>query len=169
MSYGVASSVGFQEHGGNDAAEEAIGHGASGEPRRRRKKGRAGRKAKSLKAKKRCQKASFKVNGRSKGGLKAKKAKQVKKKAVRPSFKGYDLSGLPRCALPDSEKENAGSHSYTLTGGCGARIECLLKHQAFFVKRTSSGPGPLGQVAFSKFGGAHGAWLEAVRRSGYKA
>ena len=50
-------------------------------------------------------------------------------------------------------------------------IECLLKQKAFIVKKVSaSHPAEsqkLGQVTWSKFGGASMAWQEAVRRSGF--
>ena len=85
------------------------------------------------------------------------------------SYKGiYSLDGLPEAALPQEGKENQGNHSYTLTDDSGAKIEVLLKHNAFYIKKVSSdGTGPKGQLSWAKYGGVCSAWNEALRRAGY--
>ena len=120
---------------------------------------------------KKHKKASFKVNRRGKGLKSGKKDKKGPEGDEEPlTYKGtYDLSKLPRAALPDTSKPNKGLHSYTLLTPCGkGSIEVLLRHNAYFVKKISpSGTGPCGQVSFARFGGEMAAWGEATRRAGF--
>lgn len=121
---------------------------------------------------KKKKKASFKVHRRGKG-LKAGKPRDDEVNAGESDFKYkgvYTLDHLPPAAWPDTSKANQGTHSYTLTSPSGnkARIEVLLRHNAFFVKRVGEdAPGPVGQVSFARFNGAAGAWSEATRRAGW--
>lgn len=112
-------------------------------------------------------KATFKV-ARPKVGL---KKGASPKDGSRTKYRDYDLVELkvPKAAYPDSAKENSGHHSYTLySPSTSARIEVLLRHKAFFVKRCSdTADGPIGQVSWAKLGGPQAAWTEAVRRSGF--
>ena len=127
-------------------------------------------KKKPGKAKK-STKATFKVSRAKKGLKKGKDSKESSSGST--LYKGkYDLSELPKAALPNSGKTNGGVHSYTLSDNQGARIEVLLRNRAFYVKRLSDsghGSGPTGQISFSKYDGPAKAWAEAIHRSGYKA
>ena len=88
--------------------------------------------------------------------------------AVETTYGHYDLSEIPREAYPCTEKSNRGKHSYTLSDGNGAVIEVLLAKQGFFIKKVKPGyEGPVGQLTWSKFGGAKDAWETAKQRSGY--
>lgn len=124
------------------------------------------KKKKKTKGDKRSKKASFKVNGKGKG-LKAGKMKADDDVSM---YKGtYDLSEIPVEARPNLLKPNLGKRSYTVTCPSGkATIEVLLRHNAFFVKKLATdAPGPCGQVSFSRFDDAAGAWCEAKRRAGW--
>lgn len=121
-------------------------------------------KKKKANGKKSSKKASFKVNGKGKGL----KAGNMKADDV-PMYKGtYDLSLIPVEARPDLLKPNLGKRSYTLACSNKATIEVLLRNRAYFVKKLAVGaPGPCGQVSFSRFGDAAGAWSEAKHRAGW--
>lgn len=130
------------------------------------------KKRKSKKGGRKSKKASFKVNRRGVGikGGKSRVNHDGEDDGGNRTYKNtYDLTKLPAAALPDQSKENAGKHSYTLTSPDGlGRIEVLLRHNAFFVKKVSpKGAGPCGQISFAKFGGEDGAWREAARRAGF--
>ena len=121
-------------------------------------------------------KASFKVNGAKKGGLKAGNNRGNSYKAeiaeragvVATEYKGYDISDLPEEARPQPKKK-LGAHSYTVVSrDSEATIEVLVRSRAFFVKKISPGhDGPKGQVSFSKFGGPKEAWTVAKQRAGF--
>ena len=74
---------------------------------------------------------------------------------------GYDLSELPKAALPQMSRVHKGLHSYTVQRG-EARIEVLLRTRAYFVKNGRKS----GQVTWSKFGGPKNAWITACTRAG---
>eukprot|EP00438_Fugacium_kawagutii_P002974 Skav211135 [mRNA] locus=scaffold4091:29274:31664:- [translate_table: standard] len=80
-------------------------------------------------------------------------------------YGGYDISFLPKEALPDLTRTNQGAHSYTLNfEGC---VEVLLQKQAYYVKRVGEhGSGPKGQVSWAKNGGAEKAFEIAKQRAG---
>ena len=83
-------------------------------------------------------------------------------------YGSYNLTemGIPKAAHPDPERSNAGAHSYTISRG-KVRLEVLLRNRAFYIKSAAAGKGPTGQLSFSKFGDAEGAWKEATARSGW--
>ena len=109
-------------------------------------------------------KASFK-HTRPQRGL---KAPNVASPVEGSDYKGYDVSMLPKEALPDLTRTNLGRHSYTLRKD-DACLEVLLQKEAFFVKKVGArGDGPTGQVSWSKYGGPVEAWKVAKQRSGYE-
>lgn len=120
-------------------------------------------------------KATFKVN-RGSRKLKAKKALAEGEDSFlsvdsegRQMYRGlYSLDELPEEALP---RGPGGKHSYTLTDISpepAAKIEVLLRHRAFFVKRNSiAGRGPIGQVSWARYDTVESAWREAVKRAGF--
>lgn len=109
-------------------------------------------------------KASFK-HTRPQRGL---KAPNVASPVEESEYKGYDVSMLPKEALPDLTRANLGRHSYTVRKD-DACLEVLLQKEAFFVKKVGAGgEGPLGQVSWSKHGGPGGAWEVAKQRSGFE-
>lgn len=118
--------------------------------------------------KSKSQKASFK-HTRPKRGLKAPNvASPVASPVEGSEYRGYDVSMLPKEALPDLTRTNLGRHSYTLRKDDSC-VEVLLQKEAFFVKKIGiRGEGPTGQVSWSKHGGPCGAWRVAKQRSGFE-
>ena len=67
-------------------------------------------------------------------------------------FKGHSLLWVPLEARPDQHGKFKGKHSYTLSDSEGAKVEILLRHKAFFVKKCRPGAvGPTGQISVSKY------------------
>ena len=75
-----------------------------------------------------------------------------------PSFRPSSSSG--GVARPDPARAHNGKHSYTIYRG-EAKIECLLKQKAFYVK----GPNK-GHVSWKKHNGIGNAWISACTRAG---
>eukprot|EP00435_Cladocopium_sp_Y103_P054911 s488_g18.t1 len=95
---------------------------------------------------------------------------------VLDKFRGYSLDqlGVPHGARPRANQVYMGQHGYTLRSPQGGAIEVLLKQRAYVVKRlddsVASGPDDksgLGQVTWSKYGGASKAWAVAASRAGF--
>jgi hypothetical protein len=143
-----------------------------------------GKKGKAKNKVKRSLKSTFKAHHGKKGATSATASSSSAKKPATSATASsssaeqphalathgeYDLSHLPEDARPT--KKTHGKHSYTIASVSGAKVEVLLRNQAFYVKQlgASVASEKMATQHFSwvKSDGPHGSWDEIKKTIGW--